>query len=40
MESGAVSAEEYEGWLADLGTAAHDGAYAYSVTTFAYLAEA
>lgn len=40
IESGAVSAHEYERWLEELAASAREGSYGYSVTTFAYLAEA
>jgi len=39
MESGAVSAEEYERWLAELAASAQEGSYGYSTTTYAYLAQ-
>ena len=40
IEVGAVSAHEYERWLAELAASAQEGLYGYSTTTFAYLAEA
>lgn len=36
---GGIAADEYERWLADLRACEWEGAYSYSVTTFAYLAE-
>jgi ubiquinone/menaquinone biosynthesis C-methylase UbiE len=39
LESGAVSAEEYERWLAELAASAQEGSYGYSMTTFVYLAQ-
>lgn len=37
MESGAVSAGEYERWLSELAASAQEGSYAYSTRTLAYL---
>jgi SAM-dependent methyltransferase len=39
LESGAVSAGEYARWLAELAASAREGSYAYSTTTYAFLAE-
>ena len=38
LNRGGVSAQDYEGWLADLRACEWEGSYCYSVTTFAYLA--
>lgn len=37
VESGAVSAGEYERWLSELAASAQEGSYAYSSRTLAYL---
>jgi ubiquinone/menaquinone biosynthesis C-methylase UbiE len=37
VESGAVSAGEYERWLSELAASAQEGSYAYSTRTLAYL---
>jgi ubiquinone/menaquinone biosynthesis C-methylase UbiE len=39
LSRGDISAEEYDRWLADLRACEWDGAYCYSVTTYAYVAE-
>jgi ubiquinone/menaquinone biosynthesis C-methylase UbiE len=36
---GGITSDEYDRWLADLRSCEWDGAYTYTVTTFAYLAE-
>jgi len=36
---GGITADEYDRWLADLRACEWDGAYSYSVTTYAYVAE-
>ena len=38
ITDGGISAEDYDCWLADLRACEWEGAYCYSVTTFAYLA--
>jgi arsenite methyltransferase len=40
LESGAVSADEYERWLVELAASAQEGSYGYSTTAYAFLAEA
>ena len=37
LGAGGLTVEEYERWLADLAECQQEGAYCYSVTTFAYL---
>jgi ubiquinone/menaquinone biosynthesis C-methylase UbiE len=39
LESGAVSAVEYDRWLAELAASAQQGSYGYHTTTFVYLAQ-
>jgi arsenite methyltransferase len=39
LESGAVSAVEYDRWLAELAARAREGSYGYTTTTFVYLAQ-
>ena len=39
LRDGGITADEYGRWLADLRACEWDGAYCYSVTTYAYLTE-
>jgi ubiquinone/menaquinone biosynthesis C-methylase UbiE len=39
LGSGGITSDEYDRWLADLRACEWDGAYCYSVTTYAYVAE-
>ena len=39
LESGAVSAVEYDRWLAELAASAQEGSCGYRTTTFVYLAQ-